>query len=198
MRTLIFLLSITTCYAQIQGVKLADGSTLKLVTNWEPVLIKWDTMQQISIAKGSELIFYVLEAPKDHNGFTVYIQSVPKVDTPIQIDTIDSESLIYAGWTRHGTTSAAGWYKGTISYSGVGTATHIFNGTKVQIFGETGLNNGTATITIDNQTAQATWKKDKQLPALIYEKTLASGQHTLTIQPNGDGNVTIDYLVITK
>lgn len=117
---------------------------------------------------------------------------------PIQIDTIDSEQLVYEGWARHGATSTPGWYKGTISYSSAGEARYTFVGTGVEVWGETG-NHGTGTVTVDGQTKSASWQSaSPKLPAKVAEfKGLSQGQHTVSIKPVS-GTILIDFLVIQR
>jgi len=206
MKILIFLLSITTALAQQPEIA---GDILHTTISITPVQPQVGKTYRFLHVKNHAIL---PETIPDSTWVRIYFE--PKVVTPppVVIDTVDSESLTYASWARHGLTSAAGWYKKTISYSGTGTASYNFSGTKIQLFGETDLSNGTATVTIDNQVIQVpeivngvtqmtnkiSWKKTKKLPALIFEKTLPAGEHSVTIKPNGDGNVTIDYLVITK
>lgn len=117
---------------------------------------------------------------------------------PIQIDTIDSELLVYEGWARHGATSTPGWYKGTISYSSAGEARYTFVGTGVEVWGETG-NHGTGTVTVDGQTKPANWQSASvKLPAKIVEfKGLPQGQHIVTIKPVS-GTILVDFLVLLR
>lgn len=123
------------------------------------------------------------------------------INTPppaAQIDTIDSEQLVYEGWARHGATSTPGWYKGTISYSSAGEARYTFVGTGVEVWGETG-NHGSGTVTVDGQTKPASWQSaSPKLPAKVAEfKGLPQGQHTVTIKPVS-GTILIDFIVLIR
>lgn len=115
-----------------------------------------------------------------------------------QIDTIDSEQLVYEGWARHGATSTPGWYKGTISYSSAGEARYTFVGTGVEVWGETG-NHGTGSVTVDGQTKPASWQSSTpKLPAKVAEfKGLSQGQHTVTIKPVS-GTILVDFIVLIR
>lgn len=115
-----------------------------------------------------------------------------------QVDTVDGEGLTYVNWARHGFTSAAGWYKRTISYSNAGEASYTFTGTKIEVFGERGLTNGSATITIGNVTQTVSFKGERLLPYKALSFTVPRGTYPVVIKPNGDGNILIDYIVVTK
>lgn len=116
---------------------------------------------------------------------------------PVQIDTIDSEQLVYEGWARHGATSTPGWYKGTISYSTTGTASHSFTGKRIEIWGERG-NHGTATVTVDGISHSVSWQGVSGLPVMVFSKDLPAGDHTMVIKPIGNGNVLVDFLVVKR
>jgi hypothetical protein len=97
---------------------------------------------------------------------------------------------------RHGSTSAPGWYKNTISYSNAGEVRYQYSGKKLEIWGETGPNNGTATVISGTQVLKTdvSWKGEQKLPVLIYTVENPSG--TTVIRPNGDGYVLIDFITI--
>lgn len=195
---LIFLLSITVCYAQDHYIKLSDIQS---------VLIKKNTVQYDTLRDGAgvayKLIitdFGLMDSSKliivKYEAFQIEAEAEPKPDAPA--DTIDSEELTYVDWDRHGPTnpSTAGWYANTISYSNKGEVRYQYFGKKLEIWGETGPNNGTATITSGTvvRKTDVSWKGTQKLPVLIY--TVDNPQGTTIIKPNGDGNILIDFIVL--
>lgn len=205
MKTIFLLLISISSFAQtVNGIKLSDGSTVKLVSDWEKhmMYIKFDSLYHHSFAKGSEFFVFFVELPKDHNGYNLLIQTSPKVTLPVAIDTVDSEALVYTDWTKHGPIAdparVPGWYKNTISYSTTGEAKYTFNGTGIELWAERIESHGTGSVTVGTQTKTVSWAGPKQLPAKIVEfKGLPQGQHTVTIKPVS-GVVLIDFLVVVR
>lgn len=146
-----------------------------------------------------------------YQGTTVWrkVGGVPPVDI-IDSVTVDSEEgvIFSSGWSNHGPTGAAGWYKGTIAYSTVAatTASYIFTGRQVKIYAERIASHGTGTVSILKGTqvivneAPVTFKNAvKQLPVLIYSSpVLADDTYTVVLKAKGDGPTMLDYFRIFK
>lgn len=199
MKILILLFISFTCLAQERYIKENEipsvhipklGATYDTMRNGQGVAFRFITTAYGTVDT-TKMIIIKYEA---------YQIDVANSEPPpaAQIDTIDSEQLVYEGWARHGATSTPGWYKGTISYSSAGEARYTFVGTGVEVWGETG-NHGTGTVTVDGQSKSASWQSDtRKLPAKVAEfKGLPQGQHTVTIKPVS-GTILLDFLIIQR
>jgi hypothetical protein len=116
---------------------------------------------------------------------------------------VDSEEgvIFSAGWTFHGTTQAAGWYKGTLSYSVVANsiAAYTFTGRQIELYAELKSDHGTGKVSIDNgPETTVSFKGSPTLQQqLIYKSpVLTDGVHTIILKANGDGPVLLDYFKV--
>lgn len=193
----LFLMS-AICYGQDRFIKESDIENAHIKKG----IVLYDTLEK---GQGGAFRFILTDfGTVDTTKLIIVKYEAFQIDAgtqppTIQVDTVDSEGLTFSSiWTRHGLTNATGWYKRTISYSNVGEVSYTFTGTKIEVFGERGLTNGSATITIGNVTQTVSFKGERLLPYKTLSFTVPRGTYPVVIKPNGDGNILIDYIIVTK
>lgn len=206
MRLLIFLflfITITVCsHAQ-------PGDLVEITKKWprKDILVTDGMIYKYTLPTDSARYFN-----PGADAYEVTITFKKAGGTPIDIidsTTVDSEEgvIFSTGWL-HGSTTAAGWYKGTIAYSitAASTASYTFTGRQVKIYAERLPGHGTGTVSILKGTqvivneAPVSFKSTvKQLPVLVYSSpVLADDTYTVRLKAPGGAPTMLDFFRFFK